>query len=149
MTFTTKLSKDTFGKNIEQKFYRSMIGSLLYLIAICPNISFSVGVCARYQTNPKKSHLMSIRRIIRYINGTFDYGLWYPYDSSLKIVGYFNIDKARNVEDRRSRFGACFFIGDCLMAWWLGLVRNKTLYLYLLSKLSILLLGAIVCNSYG
>ena len=92
MRTTTKLSKDAFGKDVEQKLYRNMIGSLLYLTTSCLDISFSVGACARYQSNPKESHLTTIKRIIWYINGTPDYGLWYLYDSSLMIVGYSNVD---------------------------------------------------------
>ena len=55
--------------------YRSIIGSLLYLMASRQDIAFSVGVCARYQATPKKSHLIVLKRIIRSINGTPKYGL--------------------------------------------------------------------------
>ena len=65
MSTTTKLSKDTSRKDVEKKIYRSMIGNLLYLTTSRPNISFSIGVCARYQANPKESHLISIERIIQ------------------------------------------------------------------------------------
>ncbi|KAK0593785.1 hypothetical protein LWI29_021976 [Acer saccharum] len=57
MSTTLKLSKDASGKSVEQTLYRGMIGSLLYLTASRPDISFSVGVCARYQADPKESHL--------------------------------------------------------------------------------------------
>ena len=119
MSTTTKLGKDASGKDVEQKLYRSMIGSLLYLTASHPDISFSVGACVKYQANPKKSHLMYIKRIIRYINETLNYGLWYPYDSYLVIVGYSDVDWVSNVKDRKSTFGvSCFFfISDCLVAW--------------------------------
>ena len=92
MSTTTKLSKDTSRKDVEKKIYRSMIGNLLYLTTSRPNISFSIGVCARYQANPKESHLISIEIMIQYIYGTLDYGLWYPYDSSLMIASYSNVD---------------------------------------------------------
>ena len=114
MSITTKLSKDTSGKDVEQKLYKSMIGGLLYLIVSCPHIYFSVEACARYQANPKKSHLTTIKRIIRYINGTLDYSLWYPYDSSFVIAGYFNTHWVKNVQDRKSTSSSCFVIGDCL-----------------------------------
>ena len=67
MRTTTKLSKDTSRKDIEQKLYRSMIRSLLCYTMSRPNISFSVGAYIRYQENPKKSYLISIKRIIRYL----------------------------------------------------------------------------------
>ena len=116
MSTTTELSKDAFGKYVEQKLYRSIIRGLLYLTVSHLDISFSVGACTRYQANPKESHLTIIKRIIRYINETFDYGLLYPYDSSLMVVGYSNVDWVENVEDRKITSGACFFIGDCLVA---------------------------------
>ena len=59
---------------------------------------------------------MLVKTIICYINRTLDYGLWYPYDYSLMIVGYSDVDWARHVKDRKSTSGACFFIGDCLVA---------------------------------
>ena len=48
-----KLTVDLLGKSVDPSLYRSMIGSFLYLTASRPNISYSVGVCARYQANPK------------------------------------------------------------------------------------------------
>ena len=52
MSTTTKLCKDASRKNVEKSFYRSMIGNLFYHTTSHPNISFSVGACARYQANP-------------------------------------------------------------------------------------------------
>ena len=68
--------------------YRSIIGSLLYLTASRSDIAFSIGVCARYQAAPKESRLTAMKQIIRYINGTLDYGLWYSKDSNACLVGY-------------------------------------------------------------
>ena len=48
MSLNVKLTIDLLGKIVDSSLYRSMIGSLLYLIASKPNISYSVGVCARY-----------------------------------------------------------------------------------------------------
>jgi hypothetical protein len=51
------LDLDERGNPVDQTLYRSMIGSLLYLTASRPNIMFSVYMCARFQSNPKKAHL--------------------------------------------------------------------------------------------
>ena len=75
MSSSAKLSYDATGTEVDPTFYRSMIGSLLYLTASRPDIAFSVGVCARFQATPKESHLTVVKRIIRYINGTYDYGI--------------------------------------------------------------------------
>ncbi|PRQ53257.1 putative RNA-directed DNA polymerase [Rosa chinensis] len=94
-----------------------MIGSLLYLTASRPDISFSVGVCARYQANPKESHLKAVKRIIRYVSGTSNYGVVYTFDSNVEIAGYTDSDWAGNVDDRRSTSGGCFFVGNNLVSW--------------------------------
>lgn len=112
MSTTTKLCKDISKKNVEQKLYKS----LLYLTVSHLDISFSVVACARYRENPKESHLTCVKRIIHYISGTLDCGLWYPYDSSCIIVGYSNANWAKNVEDRKNTFGAYIFVEDCLVA---------------------------------
>ena len=70
MSSSAKLSLDTADVEVDPTFYRSMIGSLLYLTTSRPDIAFSVRVCARFQAAPKESHLTTVKRIIRYINGT-------------------------------------------------------------------------------
>ena len=70
------------GKDVDQKVYRSMIGSLLYLCASRLDIVLSVGVCARYQATPKESHLVAVKRIFRYLAHSLHFGLWYPKGSS-------------------------------------------------------------------
>ncbi|WJX23068.1 hypothetical protein P8452_12315 [Trifolium repens] len=74
-----KLTKDEKGISVDQSLYRSMIGSLLYLTASRPDITYAVGVCARYQANPKVSHLTQVKRILKYVNGTSDYGIIYSH----------------------------------------------------------------------
>jgi len=75
MSPTCRLDKDEDGSNIDQKLYRGMIGSLLYLTASRPDILFSVCICARFQSNPKESHMLAIKGIIRYMKGTSNLGL--------------------------------------------------------------------------
>ena len=77
MTAITKLNKDEQGKNIDIKLYHSMIGNLLYLTTSKPNIIFSVYLCARFQSYPKESHLITVKRIIKYLKGTIEMGLSY------------------------------------------------------------------------
>ncbi|XP_040375507.1 secreted RxLR effector protein 161-like [Rosa chinensis] len=117
MGTSSKLDVDLTGISVDQTLYRSMIGSLLYLTASRPDISFSVGVCARYQANPKESHLKAVKRIIRYVSGTSNYGVVYIFDSNVEIAGYTDSDWAGNVDDRRSTSGGCFFVGNNLVSW--------------------------------
>ena len=82
-----------------------MIGSLLYLTASRPDLSFSVGICARYQADPRESHLKAVKRIIKYIHGTSHYGIWYPHDSTLQMIGYSDADWVGSIDDRKSTSG--------------------------------------------
>ena len=92
MSLNVKLTVDMLGKNVNSSLYRSMIGSLLYLTASRPDISYSVGVCARYQANPKESHMIALKRIIKYVKTTTDFGVWYSKDTNDVLVGYFDAD---------------------------------------------------------
>src|SRR4051812_16545841 len=85
MATKTHLELNPNGKDVDQKVYRSMIGSLLYLCASRPDIVLSVGVCARYQAAPKESNLMAVKRIFRYLVHTPFYGLWYPRGSTFDL----------------------------------------------------------------
>ncbi|CAM8890160.1 unnamed protein product [Rhodiola kirilowii] len=113
-----KITKDEAGTSVNQTLYMSMIGSLLYLMASRPDITHEVGVRARYQANPKESHLMNVKRIIKYVCGTADYGLWYTKDTSSCLVGYCDADWAGNAEDYKSTFGGCFFLGNNMVSWF-------------------------------
>jgi hypothetical protein len=66
---------DTRGKSVDQKVYRSMIGSLLYLCASRPDIMLFVCMCARFQADPKEIHLSTVKRILRYLVLTPKFGL--------------------------------------------------------------------------
>jgi len=69
------LSKKDNGSKVDQKLYRGMIGSLLYLTAARPDILFSVCLCARFQSDLRESHLTTVKRIFRYLKGTTNLGL--------------------------------------------------------------------------
>ena len=82
------LDKDEAGQSVDIKKYRGMIGSLLYLLASRSDIMFNLFMCARYQANTKESHLSAVKRIMRYLLGTINLGLWYPRNSSYNLVEY-------------------------------------------------------------
>ena len=67
MSTTCNMFKDENGVKVDEKLYRAMIGSLLYLTASLPNICYSVGVCARYQASPRMSHMNALKQIIKYV----------------------------------------------------------------------------------
>ncbi|XP_021812816.1 uncharacterized protein LOC110755837 [Prunus avium] len=94
-----------------------MIGSLLYLTASRLDIAFSVGVCARFQSDSKKSHLFAVKRIIKYVSGTTNFGLWYTYDTNSDLVGFSDADWAGCSDDRKNTYREAFYVGNNLVAW--------------------------------
>jgi len=78
---------------------------------------FGVCMCARFQSNPKQPHLSFVKRIIRYLLGTMNIGLWYPKNSTCNLIRYSDSDFAGSKTDRKSTNGTCHFIGSALVSW--------------------------------
>ncbi|KAJ9553231.1 hypothetical protein OSB04_017276 [Centaurea solstitialis] len=111
------LDKDSKGKAVDVTLYRGMIGSLLYLTASRPDIMYSTCLCARYQAEPKESHLTAVKRIFRYLKGTPNLGLWYSKDSGFDLTAYSDSDFAGCKIDRKSTTGGCHLLGGKLVSW--------------------------------
>ncbi|GJU52887.1 retrovirus-related pol polyprotein from transposon TNT 1-94 [Tanacetum coccineum] len=99
------LLKDKDGEEVDVYMYRSIIGSLMYLTSSRLDIMFAVCAYARYQVNPKVSHLHAVKRIFRYLKGQLKLGLWYPKDSPFDLVAYTDSDYAGASLDRKSTTG--------------------------------------------
>nr|GEX21815.1 copia protein [Tanacetum cinerariifolium] len=84
---------------------------------IRPDIMFSVCLCARFQENPKTSHLEAVKRIFRYVEGTMHLGLWYPKGSGIETIVYADSDHAGYYVGQKSTIGICTFMGCCLTSW--------------------------------
>ncbi|KAI3678165.1 hypothetical protein L6452_37447 [Arctium lappa] len=111
------LHSDPGGKEVDATIYTGMIGSLMYLTASRPDIMFSTCLCARYQSKPKESHLIAVKRIFRYLKGTTDLGLCYPKDTGYELVAYSDADHAGCMLDRKSTMGHVQFLGNKLVSW--------------------------------
>ncbi|XP_050875078.1 secreted RxLR effector protein 161-like [Lathyrus oleraceus] len=113
----TYVDQDESGVSIDITKYQGMIGSLLYLMASRLDIMLSVCLCARFQANPKELHLTAVKRIMKYLKGTTNVGLWYPKGSIFKLVGYSDADYTRSKTDRKSISGTCHILGNALVSW--------------------------------
>jgi hypothetical protein len=82
------LSKDDDSNTIDQRQYKSMIGSLLYVTTSRPDVMQVVGQVARFQATPKESHVLEVKRIFRYLKGTEEFGLWYPKGKDISLISY-------------------------------------------------------------
>jgi hypothetical protein len=131
MSTTTALDADEEGEHVDQKQYRSMIGSLLYLTVTRPDIQFSVCLGARFQASPRTSHRQAVKRIFRYLRHTPNFGLWYSASSSLALHGFSDAD-----------LPGVGWIGSPLLGlanswdllWCLGLPTNSRVLLNPLSR---------------
>ncbi|GKA27582.1 putative ribonuclease H-like domain-containing protein [Tanacetum coccineum] len=117
METSKPLLKDTEAEDVDVHLYRSMIGSLMYLIASRLDIMFVVCACARFQVTPKVSHLHAVKRIFRYLKGQPKLGLWYPKDSPFDLEAYSDSDYAGASLDRKSTTGGCQFLRSRLISW--------------------------------
>jgi hypothetical protein len=117
MATATKLDEDKSGKPVDITSFRGMIGSLLYLTASRPDIMFATCLCARFQADPRESHLIAVKRIFRYLKGTPNLGIWYPRDTGFNLIGYSDSDYAGCRIDRKSTSGSCQFLGRRLVSW--------------------------------
>jgi hypothetical protein len=102
---------------VDQKEYRSMIGSLLYLTATRSDIQFSMCLCARFQASPRTSQWQAVKRIFRYLRYTPELGLWYSASSSLSLLGFSDADFAGCRVDKKSTSGTCQFLGSSHISW--------------------------------
>ncbi|GKD01829.1 hypothetical protein Tco_1172103 [Tanacetum coccineum] len=121
------LLKDADGEDVDEHMYRSMIGSLMYLTSSRPDIMFDVCVCARFQVNPKVSHLHAVKRIFRYLKGQPKLGLWYPKDSPFNLVAYTDSDYAGASLYRKSTTGEAEYVAAlscCGQVLW---IQNQLL----------------------
>jgi hypothetical protein len=105
------------GKSVDQKAYRSMIGSLLYLCASRSSIMLSVCMCARFQSDLKERHLVAVKRILRYLVSTPCFGIWYPKGSTFDLIRYSDYDYVGCKVDRKSTSGTYQFLGRSLVSW--------------------------------
>jgi hypothetical protein len=117
MSTSTTLDTDEDGEPMDQKEYRSIIGSLLYLTATRPDIHFAVCLCARFQASPRTSHRTVMKRIMRYLRFTPEFDLWYSSSSVLSLCGYSYADFAGCLLERKSTPGTYQFLGTSLVSW--------------------------------
>jgi hypothetical protein len=130
-----KLSKLRDGESVNPTEYRSIIGSLRYLVNTRPDLAYAVGVVSRYMEAPGREHWTAVKHILRYLKGTLGYGCRYEKGAELKpmLVGYSDSDFAGDVEDRKALRVWVIFSA---VAWSRGARRNKRLLHYLLVKRS-------------
>ena len=97
--------------------YRSIRGSLLYVTTTRPYVMQAIGLVARFQSTTKETHVAAVKRILRYLKGIVDYGLWYPKRNNFTLREFTEADWERSIDDRKKTSGTTFYLGDCWVSW--------------------------------
>ncbi|KAJ6918083.1 hypothetical protein NC651_012338 [Populus alba x Populus x berolinensis] len=96
--------------------YHSIVGALQYLTFTRPDISFSVNQACQFMHNPMHSHVVAVKRILRYLKGTLDVGLHFQA-GPLHLQAYSDADWAGDPNDRRSVSGSIVFLDSSPISW--------------------------------
>jgi hypothetical protein len=114
-----KLSKQSITEAVNATGYRRVIGALRYLLNTRPDLAFPVGYLSRFMETPREDHLIVIKRILRYVAGTWSHRLHYTkrQEGPPKLISYSDADMGGDIDDRKSTNGIVFFIAGNPVTW--------------------------------
>jgi len=112
-----KLVKDEGGVKVDNTHFKQMVGSLMYLTATRPDMMFVVSLISRYMENPTELHLQVAKRVLRYLKGTLDFGIFYNKGRNNDLVAYTDSDYAGDLGDRKSTSGYVFLLSSGTISW--------------------------------
>nr|KYP63626.1 Retrovirus-related Pol polyprotein from transposon TNT 1-94 [Cajanus cajan] len=112
-----KICKDEGGQQVDKTCFMQMVGCLMYLTSTCPDLMFVVSLLSRYMENRTQLHLQLAKRVLRYIQGTAEFGIFYKKGGSDKLIAYTDSDYAGDVDDRKSTTGNVFLFGSGAVSW--------------------------------
>jgi hypothetical protein len=113
-----RLSRDSTVEEVDATLYRCIVGSLRYLIHTRSDPTYAVGYVSRFLEGPIEEHLQTVKKILRYIPGTLQYGLRYGRRTgTTRLVGCCDSDLAGDIDTGKSTTGALFFLSKSLVSW--------------------------------
>ncbi|GAU43236.1 hypothetical protein TSUD_241260 [Trifolium subterraneum] len=119
METNLKLSNDEEGESVDATLYKQMVGCLRYVWNSRPEISHSFGIVSRFMQKPKVTHMQAVKRIMRYLQGTIDYGILFPKPIGHKgnLIGFCDSDWCGDQVERKSTMGYVFKLFDSPISW--------------------------------
>jgi hypothetical protein len=114
-----KLKKESELQRVDATEYRSLVGSLRYLVNTRPDLAYSVGYVSRFMEDPHEDHFAAAKQILRFVASSSDVGVFYPRRSGDKeeLRGYNDSDLAGDLDSRKSTIGVLFFFGRSPVSW--------------------------------
>ena len=94
-----------------------MIIKLQYVVHTRSDIALAVDIVARFLAKLRENHMMAVKRIMRYLKGTEDYGLWYKFGGNLYLKVFIDANWVGNIDDKKSTSGGALFLGKRLVSW--------------------------------
>ncbi|XP_058743191.1 uncharacterized mitochondrial protein AtMg00810-like [Vicia villosa] len=111
------LLKEDKGVKVDTTLFKQLVGGLMYLTATRPDIAYSVSLISRFMEEPKKSHFLAAKRILRYLQGTQNLGIFYKVGGNEELIAYTDSDYAGDLDDRKSTSGYAFLLGGGVISW--------------------------------
>ena len=97
---------------VDEGYFRSLIGCLMYLTATRPDILNAVSILSRFMHCASELHLKVAKRVIRYVKGTSDFGVKFTKSKEFKLVGFSDSDWANSIDDKKKYLRLCFLYGN-------------------------------------
>ena len=112
-----KISRYKNGDFVDETYYKQPVGSLMYLTTTRPDIMFVTCLISRYMAKPMEIHLQAVKRALRYLKGTVNYGIYYKKGGVGELLAFMDSDYAGNMEDRKSTSGYVFLMNSSAISW--------------------------------
>jgi hypothetical protein len=112
-----RLMKDEEGAKVNATMYKQLVGSLMYLTATRLDLMYVVSLISRFMASPTELHLQAAKRVLRYLKGTVDLGVFYRKKGNGELMAYTDSDYAGDVDDRKSTSGYVFLLSEGAVSW--------------------------------
>jgi hypothetical protein len=113
-----KLTKTTDDEPLcDSKEYVQIVGGLMFAACVSrPDIMCAIGQLSKYLNNPSLKHLMAAKRVLRYLKGTADLGIYYSKPVHT-VAGFSDADWANDLDTRRSTTGFVVMLNNGAVSW--------------------------------
>ena len=146
MDSNLKFLTDDSSELVDVTLYRQIIGSLMYLTNIRPDICFAVNTLSQYLIQPRRVHLVAAKHVMRYLKGTIDFGLYYDNSHEYRLYGYKDADWDGSILDRKSTSGGCYSLGSAMISWF---SRKQSSVALSTAEAEYIALALLVVKPYG